>query len=49
MTWGPALATRAFDPPLPEPSMPPPAPGIAAGDIVQRLDAILQELRARGA
>jgi voltage-gated potassium channel len=46
MTWGPALATRAFDPPG---SAAAPAPDAAAGEIVQRLDAILQELRARGA
>jgi len=49
MTYGPALATRALD----QPGIPP-APHAGVSDaaverIVERLDAILNELRARDA
>lgn len=47
MTWGPALATRALDPPAP-PASEVAAPDTATREVVQRLDAILHELRARG-
>lgn len=47
MTWGPALATRAFDPPAAAPASP--ATDSATREVLQRLDAILRELRARGA
>jgi voltage-gated potassium channel len=42
MTWGPALAARAFDAPG-EPE------GSATQEVVARLDAILEELRSRRA
>ena len=47
MTYGPALAARALDPP----GAPPASETNSAGTdaIVARLDAILQELRARSA
>jgi len=54
MTYGPALATRAFDPPLAPASSAsaPAAHGVSdanADRIVAKLDAILAELRARSA
>jgi hypothetical protein len=56
MTYGPALATRALDPPgvLPVSGAAPPAAAsqfdeAAVDRIVQRLDSILHELRARTA
>jgi voltage-gated potassium channel len=45
MTYGPALATRAFDPP----HAAPPASDESARQIVEKLEAILVELRARKA
>jgi|SRR6188768_1205996 len=51
MTYGPALATRALDPPgAPTPSAPVPHSGVSAAAverIAASLDAILAELRAR--
>ena len=55
MTYGPALATRALDQPgvvAPSAGAPPHAAGVsdaAVERIVERLDAILNELRARDA
>lgn len=55
MTYGPALATRALDPPgVPPAAAPSAAHGSGVSDaavdrIVSRLDAILSELRARPA
>jgi hypothetical protein len=46
MTWGPALAARTFDPPTTNaPSAP--ASDAALHEVVQKLDAILLELKAR--
>ena len=45
MTYGPALATRAFDAPAPEQAAEP----ARESEIVARLDAILAELQARRA
>jgi voltage-gated potassium channel len=49
MTWGPALATRTFDPPQLAPATETPgrAEDPALREVVQRLDAILVELKAR--
>ena len=46
MTYGPSLADRAFDPAAAEQPAP---PGTQEKEIVARLDAILEELRARRA
>jgi hypothetical protein len=46
MTYGPALAARAFDPSAPEQAASQPA---RESEIVARLDAILEELRAKRA
>jgi voltage-gated potassium channel len=43
MTYGPALATRALDPPR----APAPASEDASREIVEKLEAILEELRSR--